>query len=129
MVIYLFSSALDLYVTNWYIFCREDFKSKNKKKSVWQVICFTEDDWFQLTKKFKSSEREVERQLYQTLNENFLPELPRLFKEKERLARKRLLEKLPKRSSSRLRKLVSAKVITRLVLKMWLLQYIETINL
>nr|CAI5862236.1 unnamed protein product [Callosobruchus analis] len=94
----------------WYFYgtrlYREDFHTKsNKKKSIWQVICFTEDDWFQLTKKFKKSTSKVERQLYQTLNENFLPELPRLFREKENLARKRLLEKLPRRTSTRLKKL------------------------
>nr|XP_023016568.1 serine/arginine repetitive matrix protein 2-like isoform X2 [Leptinotarsa decemlineata] len=94
----------------WYFYgtrlYREDFTTKNnKKKSVWQVICFTEDDWFQLTKKFKKSSCKQERQLHHTLSENFLPELPRLFKEKESLARKRLLENLPRRTSGRLRKL------------------------
>ncbi|KAF5295477.1 hypothetical protein FQR65_LT10465 [Abscondita terminalis] len=92
----------------WYFYgtrlYREDFKTKaNKKgKSVWQVVCFTEDDWFQLAKKFKKSQSKSERQLYHTLTENFLPELPRLFCEKERLARKRLLENQPRRTSSRL---------------------------
>lgn len=95
----------------WYFYgtrlYREDFRNRSKKgKSVWQVICFTEDDWFQLAKKFKESTTKVEKQLYQTLNENFLPELPRLFREKERLARKRLLENLPRRTSNRLRKQV-----------------------
>lgn len=92
----------------WYFYgtrlYREDFKTKNNKKgkSVWQVVCFTEDDWFQLAKKFKKSQSKSERQLYHTLTENFLPELPRLFCEKERLARKRLLENQPRRTSSRL---------------------------
>ncbi|EFA00137.2 uncharacterized protein dikar [Tribolium castaneum] len=93
----------------WYFYgtrlYREDFKTKNnKKKSVWQVICFTEDDWFQLNKKFKKSTAKCERELHRTLSENFLPELPRLFREKERLARKRLLENQPRRTSRRLRK-------------------------
>lgn len=88
---------------------REDFTSKGKKgsKSVWQVICFTEDDWFQLAKKLKKSPFKGERQLSATLTENFLPELPRLFHEKENLARKRLLESLPRRTSSRLEKKVT----------------------
>lgn len=96
----------------WYFYgtrlYREDYKLKNKDKkenSVWQVICFTEEDWFHLAKKFKKSTSKAERQLYKTLTENFLPELPRLFKEKEKLARKRLLEK--PRKSTRLQKLVS----------------------
>ncbi|CAH1107566.1 unnamed protein product [Psylliodes chrysocephalus] len=94
----------------WYFYgtrlYREDYTTKNnKKKAVWQVICFTEDDWFQLTKKLKKSSNKADRQLHLTLSENFLPELPRLFKEKENLARKRLLENLPRRTSSRLKKL------------------------
>nr|XP_022918897.1 uncharacterized protein LOC111427538 isoform X1 [Onthophagus taurus] len=95
----------------WYFYgtrlYREDFKkNKNSKKdkSIWQVVCFTEDDWIQLTKKIKSSQSKAERLLYGTLTENFLPELPRLFREKERQARKRLLENLPRRTSSRIRK-------------------------
>ncbi|XP_066154990.1 bromodomain-containing protein 4-like isoform X1 [Euwallacea fornicatus] len=93
----------------WYFYgtrlYREDFEKKNnKKKAVWQVICFTEEDWFQLTKKFKSSNVKNERALYHTLSKNFLPELPRLFKEKERQARRRLLENQPSRTSDRGRK-------------------------
>lgn len=96
----------------WYFYgtrlYREDFKNKNskKEKSIWQVICFTEEDWFQLAKKFKKSISKAEKQLFNTLTENFLPELPRLFREKERLARKRLLENQPRRTSSRIRKQV-----------------------
>lgn len=83
---------------------REDYKKhiKKGKDDVWQVVCFTEDDWIQLAKKFKKSQSKCERQLYRTLTENFLPELPRLFSEKERLARKRVLENQPRRTSSRL---------------------------
>lgn len=95
----------------WYFYgtrlYREDFEKKNnKKKEVWQVICFTEEDWFQLTKKFKNSSIKSERALYHTLSKNFLPELPRLFKEKERQARRRLLENQPRRTSDRIRKAV-----------------------
>lgn len=92
----------------WYFYgtrlYREDFNTKNNKKgkSVWQVVCFTEDDWFQLARKVRKSQSKTERQLYRTLAENFLPEIPRLFREKERLARKRLLERQPRRTSSRL---------------------------
>lgn len=97
----------------WYFYgtrlYREDFKLKNKSStSVWQVICFTEEDWLQLTKKFKKASSKAEKQLYRTLTGNFLPELPRLFKEKEKLARKRLLER--PRKSSRIQKLVSDNV-------------------
>lgn len=92
----------------WYFYgtrlYREDnpFKNNKKVKPVWQVICFTEDDWYQLARKFRKSSSKAERQLYRTLSENFLPELPRLFQEKEVLHRKRLLEWLPRRTSARL---------------------------
>ncbi|XP_063240914.1 uncharacterized protein LOC134541412 isoform X2 [Bacillus rossius redtenbacheri] len=71
----------------------------------WQVVCFTQDDWDQVTGGFKDSAAKCERSLYHTLAEDFLPEIPRLFAEKERLQRKRLLECQPRRQSSRLEKL------------------------
>lgn len=88
----------------WYFYgtrlYREDFTCRNNRKvrAEWQVICFTEDDWYQLARKFRKSGSKAERQLYRTLSENFLPELPRLFQEKEVLHRKRLLEWLPRRT-------------------------------
>lgn len=75
-----------------------------KAKTVWQVICFTEDDWHNLAKKFKNSQTKSERRLYKVLKENFLPDLPRLFHEKEVLHRKRLLEWLPMRRGATLRR-------------------------
>nr|CAD7569818.1 unnamed protein product [Timema californicum] len=55
---------------------------------IWQVICFTEEDWDKVTVNFKDSISKTERSLYRTLSEDFLPEIPRLFAEKERLQRK-----------------------------------------
>lgn len=43
--------------------------------------------------------------MHRTLTEDFLPEIPRLFAEKERLQRKRMMEFQPRRQSSRLEKL------------------------
>ncbi|CAK1588824.1 unnamed protein product [Parnassius mnemosyne] len=95
----------------WYFYgtrlYREDIikkpkgKSKKKKKRVWQVVCFTEEDWTHLTEKFSKATSKVEKELYRSLSQNFLPEIPRLFQEKERLQRKRLLELAPRRTSSR----------------------------
>ncbi|XP_017780835.1 PREDICTED: uncharacterized protein LOC108565750 isoform X2 [Nicrophorus vespilloides] len=89
----------------WYFYgtrlYRED-KPKSKNP-IWQVVCFTLNDWTQLAKKFENSKCRAECQLSYTLNENFLPELPSLFNEKESLARKRLIERLPRRSSNRLK--------------------------
>lgn len=56
---------------------------------VWQVVCFTEEDWTHLTEKFSKATSKVEKELYRSLSQNFLPEIPRLFQEKERLQRKR----------------------------------------
>ncbi|KAH8305198.1 hypothetical protein KR018_000548, partial [Drosophila ironensis] len=74
--------------------------------SVWQVICFTEEDWQNLAAKFKTSTHAKERELFQILDENFLPKLPQLFRERERLRRRKLLQV---RNSSRIRNLVELK--------------------
>ena len=53
----------------------------------WQVICFTEEDWEKLAAQLKGSTVKEEKALYRVLAEDFLPEIPRLFAEKERLQR------------------------------------------
>ncbi|XP_067001184.2 uncharacterized protein dikar [Anabrus simplex] len=83
--------------------------TEEKIPGVWKVICFTEQDWDKITESFKDSRSKSERALYHTLSEDFLPEIPRLFLEKERLQRKRLLEYQPRRQSSRLEKLKQQK--------------------
>lgn len=55
-----------------------------------------------------SGNRDVQA-LHQVITEDFLPEIPRLFEEKERLQRKRLLEMQPRRQSTRLEKLKQQK--------------------
>lgn len=86
----------------WYFFgtrlYREDFKKSNKKgpkvtNRVWQVICFSEEDWINLTNKFKNSKSRQESALYQKLSEDFLPHIADLFKAKERERRKLFLAK------------------------------------
>jgi hypothetical protein len=80
----------------WYFFgtrlYREDIR-KGKKASqsdrVWQVICFSEQDWQNLTNKFKCSKSSKESALYKILVENFLPSIPVLFKAKEAERRRR----------------------------------------
>ncbi|CAG7724349.1 unnamed protein product [Allacma fusca] len=67
--------------------------------SKWQVVCYTEEDWQLLTRKFKNCKSKHERSLHRTLKEDFLPELPRLFAEKEKLQRKRMMEQQLRRSS------------------------------
>lgn len=80
----------------WYFYgtrlYREDKPSSwntLKGNSVWQVICFTEKDWQNLAEKFKSSINAKERELHCILHKNFLPKLPQLFRERERLRRRK----------------------------------------
>ncbi|VVC96963.1 unnamed protein product [Leptidea sinapis] len=78
----------------------DDGKDEETER-IWQVVCFTEEDWKLLTLKFSKANSKVEKELYRSLSQNFMPEIPRLFQEKERLQRKRLLELAPRRTSSR----------------------------
>lgn len=82
----------------WYFYgtrlYREDLKTKAKgsasqQNRVWQVICFTEQDWIELTAKFKNSKSRKESALYKALDEDFLPSIPLLFKAKEAEHRRR----------------------------------------
>lgn len=83
----------------WYFFgtrlYREDIQKGSGKKSqserVWQVICFTEQDWQNLAKKFKHSKSGKESALYKVLVEDFLPSIPVLFKAKEAERRRRFV--------------------------------------
>lgn len=50
-----------------------------------QVQCFSEEDWNALAEKFEECTSKLERSLLQTLREDFLPEIPRLFQEKEKV--------------------------------------------
>lgn len=75
----------------------------------WQVVCFTESDWERLALKTEDSDNIDVQALHQVITEDFLPEIPRLFEEKERLQRKRLLEMQPRRQSTRLEKLKQQK--------------------
>ncbi|PSN57900.1 hypothetical protein C0J52_00213 [Blattella germanica] len=84
-------------------------ETEEKGAGVWQVVCFTEQDWDKVTESFRDSTSKTERALFHTLAEDFLPEIPRLFAEKEKLQKKRLLEYQPRRQSSRLEKLKQQK--------------------
>lgn len=80
----------------WYFFgtrlYREDIRKSNSKRGadrVWQVICFTEQDWQNLANKFKNSKSHKESALFKILTEDFLPNIPDLFKAKEAERRRR----------------------------------------
>lgn len=53
----------------------------------WQVVCYTESDWERLALQMEDSQCKEERALHAVLAEDFLPEIPRLFEQKERLQR------------------------------------------
>ena len=77
----------------WYFYgtrlYREDKSTKANSEAVWQVICFTEEDWQNLANKFKASTNAKEKELYLILDQNFLPKLAQLFRERERLRRRK----------------------------------------
>lgn len=77
--------------TYWYFhgtrLYRED-KAKNDEPAIWQVICFTEDDWNKFTNTL-NKRRENERALRHILETDFLPKLPLLFQKKERNRRQK----------------------------------------
>ncbi|XP_065348740.1 bromodomain-containing protein 4A-like isoform X2 [Cloeon dipterum] len=79
--------------------------------AVWQVICFTAEDWENLADSLKDSDDPAEKALHSTLELDFLPEIPRLFAEKEKLHMKRVKEFQPRRTSSRINKLNKQKEV------------------
>lgn len=68
---------------------KSEFNIESVSDTVWQVICFTEEDWNNLAAKLKSSPNAKERHLHTILEENFLPKIPSLFRKKELLRRRR----------------------------------------
>ena len=70
--------------------------------SKWSVACLTQQDWENLTAKYKKSKKKQDKELYETLNENFLPEIVKMFAEFEREQKRKLLMMVPKRASNRI---------------------------
>jgi len=66
------------------------------------VACLTLQDWEDLTNKYKHSKKKSEKELYETLSESFLPEIVKMFAEKEKEEKRKLLLMQPKRASSRI---------------------------
>lgn len=70
----------------------------------WSVACLTLQDWEELAQKYSQSKRKTDVELHDTLSESFLPEIKKMFAEKEREERRRLLMLEPKRTSTRIEK-------------------------
>jgi len=67
----------------------------------WYLVCNSEGQWTDLAKMFKKSKKKQDKELSVTLNENFLPDILKMYEEKEKEERMKLLM-ANKRSSSRL---------------------------
>jgi len=79
-----------------------DEEEGDTNQSTWSVACLTLKDWEDLTEKYKKSKKKAEKELYETLSDGFLPEIVKMFAEKEREERRRLMLMAPKRTSSRI---------------------------
>jgi len=55
------------------------------------VACLTLQDWEDLAAKYKKSKKKGDRDLYETISESFLPEIVKMFAEKEKEDKRRLL--------------------------------------
>lgn len=70
-------------------------------REAWSCICKNEQDWIDLTEKFKNSKNSNEKELYTILNDNFLPNINQLFIKIEK-NNQRKLRFLNQRNSCRL---------------------------
>ena len=62
----------------------------------------TQNDWEDLTTRYKKSKKKHDKELYETLNDNFLPEIVKMFAEQEREEKRKLMMMVPKRTSNRI---------------------------
>ena len=82
---------------------RESISSDEEiSNSKWSVVCLTQKDWEDITAKYKKSKKKSDRELYETLNDNFLPEIVKMFAEREREEKRKLMMLAPKRASNRI---------------------------
>ncbi|XP_043206117.1 serine/arginine repetitive matrix protein 2-like [Amphibalanus amphitrite] len=95
----------DCGATYWYFYGTRLYKESGGDESAgrpgWQCVCVSADDWRALADSYSGSRSPLELELYHTLKEDFLPEIPRLFAQKQKLQKKRQLEMGPRRQSSR----------------------------
>ena len=54
-------------------------------RTEWRCVCYSADDWSRLADSYSGSRSPLELELYHTLKEDFLPEIPRLFAQKQKL--------------------------------------------
>lgn len=79
----------------------EKIETEPRDPPGWYLVCSEESQWVDLVKKYKKSKKKQDKELFETLNDNFLPDIIKMFNEKEREEKLKLLM-ANKRSSSRL---------------------------
>ena len=72
-----------------------------KESPGWYLACSAQSQWTDLAGRLKKSKKKADKELLETLNENFLPEIEKMFLEKEREEKIKLLM-ANKRTSSRI---------------------------
>merc|ERR1719225_307293 len=84
--------------------CDEDEEeevSGPKEPPGWYLACSSEAHWNDLAAKYKKSKRKQDKELYEVLRDNFMPEIIKMFQDKEKEERIKLMM-MNKRSSNRL---------------------------
>ena len=79
----------------------EEAETPIKEAPGWYLACSAQSQWDDLAKRLKKSKKKADKELYETLEENFLPEITKMFTEKEREEKIKLMM-LSKRTSSRI---------------------------
>merc|ERR1719268_24430 len=79
----------------------EEEVSGPKEPPGWYLACSSEAHWNDLASKYKKSKRKQDKELYEVLRDNFMPEIIKMFQDKEKEERIKLMM-MNKRSSNRL---------------------------
>ncbi|XP_031548780.1 cat eye syndrome critical region protein 2-like isoform X2 [Actinia tenebrosa] len=84
----------------------DDIDSESEEESSsnagWSLVCSLASEWEELAESFKKSKNRDEKLLYQTLSEDFVPEIGKMIEAKEKAYQKKLLELAPRRASTRI---------------------------
>jgi len=87
---------------------KDDDAEEEEKKEMeprdppgWYLVCSSQGEWNDLVAKYKKSKKKQDKELFETLNDNFLPDISKMFGDQEKEERLKLLM-ANKRSSSRL---------------------------
>lgn len=85
-----FSNSLDLSLKDGDAQIVKPEITVEELREAWCCVCKAEQDWIDLTEKFKKSKGGSERDLYAVLNDNFLPSMNQMFLKIQRNNEKKL---------------------------------------